>query len=297
MADESPEAAFLRAQQEQMDAPAQQENGVEDETEVGAGNETDSDDYDPSAIMQEEYSIPFEVQKDDIAPSDIATSSVPVANASNAGISTPVPQDSHVPSRTASRQSAPPASTPVPSQNQSRTKGGFVVESDDEDGQEDQKEDSVDPYEPTDLADTAPAVQDDEPAMTSSISPDSAQIPPQIVTNGTSNHLSVPVASTPVSSNSQIPAAVSHVQSAANSKVSTPISAAPKTRLPNDVIGILEDRIKEDPRGDMDAWLRLIQEHRDRNRQTEARATYEKFFKVFPSAVSITTVHAKFSIC
>lgn len=61
----------------------------------------------------------------------------------------------------------------------------------------------------------------------------------------------------------------------------------PKARLPHDRAGILEDRIKEDPRGDLDAWLSLITEHRKRNKLDDARAVYERFFKVFPSAVSL----------
>jgi cleavage stimulation factor subunit 3 len=60
----------------------------------------------------------------------------------------------------------------------------------------------------------------------------------------------------------------------------------PKARLPHDRVGILEDRIKEDPRGDLDAWLSLISEHRKRNKLDDARAVYERLFKVFPSAVS-----------
>jgi len=61
----------------------------------------------------------------------------------------------------------------------------------------------------------------------------------------------------------------------------------PKTRLPQDRVGILEDRIVEDPRGDIDAWLSLISEHRSRNKLDDARAVYERFFKIFPSAVSL----------
>lgn len=63
-------------------------------------------------------------------------------------------------------------------------------------------------------------------------------------------------------------------------------TAGPKARLPHDRVGILEDRIKEDPRGDLDAWLSLIGEHRKRNKLDDARAVYDRFFKVFPSAVS-----------
>lgn len=59
-----------------------------------------------------------------------------------------------------------------------------------------------------------------------------------------------------------------------------------KARLPHDKIGLLEDRIKEDERGDMDAWLNLISEHRKRGKLDDARRVYEKFFSVFPSTVS-----------
>ena len=62
-------------------------------------------------------------------------------------------------------------------------------------------------------------------------------------------------------------------------------TALPKARLPHDTIGILEDRIKEDPRGDMDAWLSLIGEFRKRSKLDEARGVYERFFAIFPAAV------------
>jgi cleavage stimulation factor subunit 3 len=68
--------------------------------------------------------------------------------------------------------------------------------------------------------------------------------------------------------------------------VSAQAVSVPKARLPHDTTGILEDRIKEDPRGDLDAWLSLISEHRKRNKLDDARAVYERFFKVFPQAVS-----------
>jgi cleavage stimulation factor subunit 3 len=61
----------------------------------------------------------------------------------------------------------------------------------------------------------------------------------------------------------------------------------PKARLPQDRVGILEDRIAEDPRGDIDAWLSLINEHLQRNKLPEVREAYDRFFKVFPSAVCI----------
>ena len=68
-------------------------------------------------------------------------------------------------------------------------------------------------------------------------------------------------------------------------EAATPVSAAPKARLPHDKIGILEDRTKEDPQGDLDAWLSLINEHKKRGKLEDARSVYERFLVVFPSAV------------
>lgn len=91
-----------------------------------------------------------------------------------------------------------------------------------------------------------------------------------------------------------VPANTSHLlpqvkdpASSAAVPTSPPNTAAPRVRLPHDRIGILEDRIKEDPRGALDAWLNLIGEHRKRGKIEDARNAYERFFHVFPSAVSI----------
>lgn len=64
-----------------------------------------------------------------------------------------------------------------------------------------------------------------------------------------------------------------------------PSITARRARLPHDRIGILEDRIKEDPRGDLDAWLNLVGEHRKRGKIEDARGVYERFLAVFPSSV------------
>ena len=69
--------------------------------------------------------------------------------------------------------------------------------------------------------------------------------------------------------------------------IESPSSTAPKARLPHDKIGILEDRIKEDETGDLDAWLGLVGEHRRRGKLEDARKVYERFLVLFPTAVSI----------
>lgn len=60
-----------------------------------------------------------------------------------------------------------------------------------------------------------------------------------------------------------------------------------RKRLPQDVVGQLEDRISEDPKGDVDAWLGLIDEYRRKGKFDDARAVYERFLVVFPTAVRI----------
>lgn len=65
-----------------------------------------------------------------------------------------------------------------------------------------------------------------------------------------------------------------------------PGQALPRSRLAHDIVGILEDRIREDPKGDLAAWKGLILEHERRERLEEARAVFERFLKLVPTAVS-----------
>ncbi|OAA49650.1 CFIA complex component Rna14 [Metarhizium rileyi] len=50
---------------------------------------------------------------------------------------------------------------------------------------------------------------------------------------------------------------------------------------------LLEARIQEDPRGDMDAWLNLMADHKRRGRLDELRLLYNRFLDVFPQAAEI----------
>ena len=75
---------------------------------------------------------------------------------------------------------------------------------------------------------------------------------------------------------------------AQGSATATPAPDSPSTskgRLPHDRVGILEDRIQEDPRGDIPAWIELLNEHRGRSRIDSARDVYERFLQVFPFSV------------
>jgi cleavage stimulation factor subunit 3 len=63
-------------------------------------------------------------------------------------------------------------------------------------------------------------------------------------------------------------------------------STNPPPALPGlDPKAILEARVKQDPRGDMDAWLELMATHRQSQKLDEIRATYNRFLEVFPQAV------------
>ena len=77
---------------------------------------------------------------------------------------------------------------------------------------------------------------------------------------------------------------------AALASTNSPRSATAKARLPNDTIGILEDRIKEDEKGDIDAWLSLISEHNKRGKLDDVRKVYDRFFAIFPHAVRIVVL-------
>ncbi|KAK4612177.1 mRNA 3'-end-processing protein rna14 [Fulvia fulva] len=59
----------------------------------------------------------------------------------------------------------------------------------------------------------------------------------------------------------------------------------PPARLPHDKVGQLEDRIKDDPKGDTDAWSALIDHYFDKGQYDYAREVYERMLKVFPTAV------------
>lgn len=82
---------------------------------------------------------------------------------------------------------------------------------------------------------------------------------------------------------------------ASNGPVATPATSdvatvnATRARLPTDIVGVLEERIKHDPRGDIDAWLMLIDEHKRRYKIEDTRVVYERFLEVFPQAVSGTS--------
>ena len=273
------EMAFLEAQQQEYDPAADFSVAPEE-----AGQDDDDDEYDPDSAFPDH-------QQETRSQSPKSTSAA--ASATN----TPQPAAE-------SALQPPPAETsaaPTP-QKQPRTKGGFVDESDDEDevpvakpkagsallnatgvSESPQRSVTLSPnntHAPQAMPSISaqdqgvPAVQSTQVAVPDTVSSfASASVPnggtpvPDATKTGTSDNLKVAPSQTPAS-------------------VSPAPASLPKPRLPQDTVGRLEDRIAEDPRGDIEAWLGLIDDHSKRHKVDEARAVFERFFQVFPAAVS-----------
>lgn len=296
MADDEAEAAFFQAQALNADSQAPSEE------QDGNNSDADSDEYDPSQALGNQYSTSFtDIKEDD---NDTAEVSVP----NDADDSVPPPtvapdvevgqtSDSLDPSQDPTRAET---STPMPTSGavaQPKTIGGFEVDEDEDDqGDADYEppavlggEDSI----------AMPVTMSEDPSSGNAIqntSPDvsSHQAEQRFASGPAVAHSSY--SPTPVSNidPSSVPGQ-SHwpsqdLQSAAmqNSTLHTPVpdSPASKGRLAHDRVGMLEDRVQKDPRGDIPAWLELIAEHRSRSRLDRARETYDRFLEMFPMAVS-----------
>ncbi|KAK2015483.1 mRNA 3'-end-processing protein RNA14 [Colletotrichum eremochloae] len=186
-------------------------------------------------------------------PESVTITSVPETSESNP------PTDSiPTPTPTTSTSAKPKSSKP-------KTQGGFLV------GDSDDEEDAPTPASTTAVASGAaqPPVTQNHPPLTVS-TPVQTQVSatPEQPNNGTAVR------------------APSAASSAAHAPVPLTVQPVP-SRDPNDTFGILEDRVKEDPRGDMEAWLALIAEHRRYDQLDELRAVYERFVQVFPQAADI----------
>lgn len=296
MAEEDAEKAFFQAQT--MNADSVDYNTVE-----GQGDNSDSDDYDPSSTLQDQYSATLTDSKQS---ENVSSNLAPFD--SNSPNETSLPHELNpdqqagdaYPQSIAQDETEASASMPsstAPAQQNTKTIGGFVV--DDEDEDENDKGDAD--YEP-------PAVLGVEDVNTMRQQPFSGNANQASSTPDVSFNESVPDASSKNVPNSSHSPSVSKTdvsaapgqsmytsqalqpentqESAAQTPTPDPTSTS-RGRLPHDRVGILEDRIQEDPRGDIPAWLELINEHRSRNRIDNAREVYERFLKVFPFAVSI----------
>lgn len=154
-------------------------------------------------------------------------------------------------------------STPTPTSKKRKTAGGFLV------GDSDSEGDDVPAPDSTSLPSQAPQSLSQPPPDTSASVPQAEEAPSNVPSTSQAN--SAPAASVVVPTESSGVVAPQFDAGAA---------------APYDVITTLEDRIKQEPRAAMDAWLDLIAELRQRNDIDALRDVYERFLAVFPQAVS-----------
>jgi cleavage stimulation factor subunit 3 len=197
---------------------------------------------------------------------------------------------------------APSVDKPTPSaiiqqtggaKNQTRVKGGFVIEDEDEDDG-----DVPNTATANGLANGANAAASSDLQRSLTGTPSNANVSLQstkvedssATQDNTSTAVSLNAPAVPTdsraASSTPLPKPDSPPAAGPSDDQRTASISLPKVRLPQDRIGQLEDRIAEDPRGDVDAWLELINEHRIKNRLDDARNVYTRFFALFPSAVS-----------
>ncbi|PGH18892.1 hypothetical protein AJ80_04310 [Polytolypa hystricis UAMH7299] len=317
MAEDEAERAFFQAQAQDMET-----EGFSTTEGQEAANGSDSDDYDPSNTAQAQYSANLTESEKSAIP-DISShvdSSTPVPSHRRSpsqdfsqALRNSEPFPSQVPSRSESSASASVAQPNPPVHSEDAAVGGLVVE---EDGDDDDEEDRGDAeYEPPaalgylqDITSSSTPVLHHSPSQSANenVSPNYVSQPtvpdkisPQDVSK-TSSHpgsqVDIPVQSDDLPKTVQTASNVPIVDSLQSTATSTPAIPTPtptsRGRLPHDRVGILEDRIQADPRGDIEAWLELIDEHRSRNKFDNAREVYERFFKVLPSAAEQWVAYA-----
>jgi len=151
--------------------------------------------------------------------------------------------------------------SPQPAGKKPRTVGGFLV------GDSDSEDDSPTPASSSNGLAAEPAAL-------------ALPLKPSPLHSSTSAQ-DVPGAPSNIPSASQVQAVPRG--SVAEAGAPAPVSAG---AVPHDTIGLLEARVREDPRGALDAWLALVAEHRRRNKIDDARAVYNRLLEVFPQSVS-----------
>ena len=277
-----------------------QDQDADNEFAVTGEENTDSEDYDPSSILPQDYSVSADI----LSPNRIDTTN-PIPN---------LPEDTRShdalqPSNHSSPNSTEPevivktSVSPPPNYQpkQPRLKGGFVIEDDEDDLEEEDAKDgdvygSADGMEPS----ATVTAMDQQKPLDSTDSPQVSIHEGVQVSSKTDNSLngaSRPLSSTPTPQNGDTFSGENPNVSAQSVRpsqektaqhepyIASSVSAVPKARLAHDILGLLEDRINEDPRGDIDAWLSLSDELRSRNKKDEARRVYDRFFKIFPLCV------------
>ncbi|KAK5716668.1 mRNA 3'-end-processing protein rna14 [Elasticomyces elasticus] len=121
----------------------------------------------------------------------------------------------------------------------------------------------------------APAPASTDAAVVSSSIPAAAAVPPELLTQQNDDEGKPP----PTISTTQPPTVAPTPQPQANGDAVPPTPT--NQRLPHDKVGRLEDRIKEDPKSDVEAWWELIQHYRDKDQLDNARNVYARMLEVW----------------
>ncbi|EPS29918.1 hypothetical protein PDE_04868 [Penicillium oxalicum 114-2] len=323
MAEEQTEQVSLQAEAADMESAT-----VTDLEEPTGDNPEDEEEYDPSRTFDDQQyagseSEPMETVEptaDDSTPqptpynpdeADLRELEAELNDVNSTAASNEAGDDTAEAEKTSLN-----ISSGKPAPPQSRTIGGFDVDDDEDEDepedenqeehkQEEEGEEEEADYEPpavlgVDDSNAMPVTMSEDPSSENqnhTTSPDASLHTMQPSVSGldaaTSAYSPAPL-STPDPSGS----ASQQWTQDSNMKNSTAESLVPgspstsKGRMAHDRVGILQDRVDEDPKGDISAWLELIAEHKARNRLDSAREVYEQFLKEFPMAAEQWVAYA-----
>lgn len=174
----------------------------------------------------------------------------------------------------------PSTSIPLQQNGSAKRKGGFVID-------DHSDEDSGDVQQSNGLLKNGTSTNPQRSHTGTPINTNVSLTEDQTQVNQAGATLNVSsVSNSRAASSTPLPIAQSPPVASTTEQQRTASISLPKVRLPKDRVGQLEDRIAKDPRGDVNAWLELIHEHRQKNRLDDARAVFKRYFDIFPSAVS-----------
>lgn len=243
---------------------------------VAQENATSSPSPPSSSSTQRRSAVPFSYDEEDNDPG--STALLKDENDESARSTVTTDTSTPAPSPALARNSpnenpvslTPPVSTPTPSINKPSTPISLVVPED------------------TSTQNATPLFTTNEIPPSSNIagfSQEQKQAPMGVITSSSSDVVPSITAGTGAGVSAVATTAASTPTT--NTTTTTAAPSNKRKRLPQDKVGQLEDRIAEDPRGDIDAWYSLIAEHQKKGKSDEARAVYERFFLVFPACVRI----------
>nr|POE92420.1 mrna 3'-end-processing protein rna14 [Quercus suber] len=116
---------------------------------------------------------------------------------------------------------------------------------------------------------------------------------PPLHSDAAQGNMTATSASTPQPNSTPRPDAATAATMPQPTNLQTEAQPTQAKRLPIDRLGRLEDRVKEDPRGDIDAWVGLIDHHVQKGQLDSIRSTCERFFAYFPTSWILLEIEHK----